>query len=165
VSAAKRYALRGFLALAVVAGAGVYVRHRLWVSQQERYRLFFEHRGLCFHSWATGIRKSFRWVTVRPCSENVDRPHSEGESDVELNRSIDCSPVEVEFIDIDGDDAPEVHVSGRDNDTTLAPEDHGNNFFRYDSKTNTLVAIPLAAVPQKWKDEYPEDSKCIGVFP
>jgi hypothetical protein len=32
-------------------------------------------------------------------------------------------------------------------------------------KTNTLVPIPLEVVTQKWKDQYPEDSKCVGVFP
>jgi hypothetical protein len=149
----------------VIVAAGGYVRHRLWVSEQEHYGLFFERKGLCFQSWATGIRKSFRWVTVRPCSENVNHPYSENDADVELNRSLDCSPVEVEFIDIDGDGTPEVHASGRDNDTHPNDDPRGNNFFRYDSKTNTLVPIPLEAVPQKWKDRYPEDSKCVGVFP
>jgi len=71
----------------------------------------------------------------------------------------------MEFIDIDADGIPEVHVSGLDNDTTQASEDHGNNFFRYDSKTNALVPIPLDAVPQEWRDQYPEDGKCVGVFP
>jgi hypothetical protein len=165
MSGARKYALRGFLALVVTVAASGYVRHRVRASQQERYRLFFESKGLCFQSWETGTRGHVRWVSVRPCSENDHYPAKDITTEVELNTSLDCSPVEFQFIDIDGDGIPEVHVSGLDNDTTHAPEDHGNNFFRYDPKTNTLIPIPLEAVPRKWRDRYPEDSKCVGVFP
>jgi hypothetical protein len=165
MSRARQYAWRCSLALAVTVAAGGYVRHRVGVSQQERYRHFFESKGLCFQSWETGTRGHVRWVSVRPCGENDHYPAKDITTEVELNTSLDCSPVELEFIDIDGDDVPEVHVSGFDNDTTHTAENRGNNFFRYDAKTNTLVPIPLEAVPRKWKDRYPEDSECVGVFP
>ena len=151
--------------LLIGAAAGFCVRHRLWLSQQERYRLFFERMGLCFASWATGTRKHVRWVTVLSCSEKNNYPGKEITTNVVLNSSLDCSPVEIEFLDIDGDGIPKVHASGHDNDTHPNDDPRGNNFFRYDAKTNTLVPIPLEAVPRKWRDRYPEDSKCVGVFP
>lgn len=165
--AAKRYALPCSLVLVVLVGiAGVYyVRHHLWAAQQQRYRLFFESKGLCFASWASGTRGHVRSVSLRPCNEKDHYPAKNIATEVELNASLDCSPVEVEFLDIDRDGVPEVHVSGYDNDTTNSNDDRGNNFFRYDPRTNALVPIPLDAVPRKWRDRYPEDSKCVGVFP
>ncbi len=161
----KKHIVRYLLVVLVVVSAGAYVRHRTWLSKQERYRAFFEKRGLCFDSFATGVRKSVRWVSVIDCAEKDNYPGKEVESEVELNSSSDCSPVEIEFIDMDADGVPEVHASGYDNSTHPNGETPGNNFFRYDEKNNSLKPIPLGEVSQKWRDRYPEDTRCIGVFP
>lgn len=152
-----------YLAIVIVLlSSGYYLRHRLWLAKQQRYREFYAAKGLCFAPRATGIRKSWRWASVFDCEKAKHYP-GEVPGEIVLNNSHDCSPVQVEFIDLNDDDIPEVHVSGLDNGTT-DPEP-GNNFFRYNRQTNTLLPIPRQEVPKEWRDRYPEDSECVGVWP